>query len=116
VTKYSDHFKGKNHFIDKKEFGELKRQHRAYKVVHGEPTDWDHMTFDAEQVGLLLEHPDAVYFRVHKARYKHGGETLVLSAVDSDGRDILSNGGMTLMNEGTPCPPLCPPPEDPDKP
>lgn len=108
--KYLDNFH-KSHRKTAKEGWELIRRHRHGKRSVDELSS---VTFKIEDAvkfvmeGLLS---GAKFVRIHKGQYLSGEETIVWTVADGDGNEMPNPIG--TLNDGSPCPPLCPQ-TDPD--
>lgn len=102
------------HEISRRVGWDMIRRHRENQPALAASEDaempWMTMRFHAEAIKRLLKTKGAKVFAVHKATYPDGRETLVLSAEDADGKE-LKGGEIYMMNDGSPCPPDCPPPD-----
>jgi len=109
--KYREHFKGKSHRKTAKEGWDLIRRHRGAK----RSGELNSVTFQIEDAvkfvmeGLLS---GAKFVRIHKGAYPDGAETIVWTMADGDGNEMP--GPIGTLNDGSPCPPTCPPDTDPD--
>ena len=60
--------------------------------------------FGRQVLMKLLREPGVVGLRFHHAQSEQGAETLVITGVDSDGKDLWEG---TVAEQALPCPPLC---------
>jgi hypothetical protein len=60
--------------------------------------------FFREELDAMLAQPGCAGVRIYFARKEDGKDTVVMTGVDADGRDMTSG---VLMEEIIPCPPFC---------
>lgn len=100
------------HEISRRVGWDMIRRHRESKpeVQALDATDlpWDTLRYHVKAVKRLLSTKGAHVFAAHKAVYPDGRETLVFSVEDADGKE-LKGMDVFMLNDGTPCPPTCPP-------
>src|SRR5260221_14758968 len=86
---------------------------KKYKSKHGNSTN--SILYDASFIQDLLNIPGCVSVRIHFAENDNGTNCMVLVAVDSSGNAILpptdtsTTDSPFILDDGTPCPPVCPP-------
>lgn len=73
--------------------------------VQGERKAWRSMAFHGDAIKQLLAQPGAAGIRCHMAVHE-GESTLVLTAVDAAGTDLVAVDNIAIQN-GESCPPFC---------
>lgn len=107
------------HELSQRKGWEMIRRHKDRVVAHtispDIPLPWNSIAFHGEALKRLMGQKGFRILRIHKAINDAGQETLVLSAADKNGKDLIG-GGIVMLDDGTPCPPFCgddPPPPPP---
>lgn len=73
--------------------------------IQGDRKAWRSMAFHGEAITQLLSQKGAAGIRCHHA--VHDGEaTLVITAVDANGKDLVGTDHIVVQN-GESCPPFC---------
>lgn len=95
--------------IPKKEAIEMVKKFKA-----NNPNSTKSVLYDASFIQQLLNIPGCVSVRIHLAEDSKKTTTFVLVAVDKDGNAILpttdesTTEAAFILDEGLPCPPVCP--------
>jgi hypothetical protein len=74
----------------------------------------DSETFKRDHIEELLKQPGCSSLRIHFGMDKENNLKLMITASNEKDEDLLENNNASVLEDGTRCPPQCPPQSDLD--